>query len=222
MCFNLSVIQCPVSKVWREDSNSDINEILYTLYFALCLQSLVCLSWSEHIFWTRPCRCSTDPPSPEPSPSSLDPCSSIPFRHSCSLAVANTRSILACSLSLWGHLPCWGGLPRWLSGKESACQCRRHGFESWVGKIPWRREWQATLVLLPGESHGQRSPVGCSPWGGRVRHDWAHTYAPAWLRRATGGTYTLQIGCPWPWLAIFSQSPLPFPLATKDLSSRET
>ena len=129
---------------------------------------------AEHIFfWTRPCRCSTDPPSPEPSPSSLDPCGSIPFHHSCSLAVANTHSILACSLSLWGHLPCWGRLPRWLSGKESACQCRRHGFESWVGKIPWRREWQATLVFLPGESHGQRSPVGCSPWGGRVRHDWA-------------------------------------------------
>ena len=31
------------------------------------------------------------------------------------------------------------GLPSWLSGKESACQCRRHGFDPWVGKIPWRR-----------------------------------------------------------------------------------
>ena len=30
-------------------------------------------------------------------------------------------------------------LPSWLSGKESACQCRRHGFDPWVGKIPWRR-----------------------------------------------------------------------------------
>ena len=29
----------------------------------------------------------------------------------------------------------------------------------------WRRQWQATLVLLPGKSHGQRSLVGCSPWG---------------------------------------------------------
>ena len=28
--------------------------------------------------------------------------------------------------------------------------------EPWVGKIPWRREWQPTPVLLPGESHGQR------------------------------------------------------------------
>ena len=31
-------------------------------------------------------------------------------------------------------------LPRWLSGKESACQCRRRGFRSWVGRIPWRRK----------------------------------------------------------------------------------
>ena len=31
----------------------------------------------------------------------------------------------------------------------------------------WRREWQLTPVLLPGESHGQRSLVGYSPWGGK-------------------------------------------------------
>ena len=29
----------------------------------------------------------------------------------------------------------------------------------------WRRQWHPTLVLLPGKSHGQRSLVGCSPWG---------------------------------------------------------
>ena len=32
-------------------------------------------------------------------------------------------------------------------------------------KIPWRRAWHPTPVFLPGESHGQRSPVGYSPWG---------------------------------------------------------
>ena len=37
--------------------------------------------------------------------------------------------------------------------------------DPWVGKIPWRRAWQPTLVFLPGESHGQRSLVGYSPWG---------------------------------------------------------
>ena len=33
------------------------------------------------------------------------------------------------------------------------------------GKIPWRREWQPTPLFLPGESHGQRTQAGYSPWG---------------------------------------------------------
>ena len=41
----------------------------------------------------------------------------------------------------------------------------RRGFDPWVGKIPWRRERQPTLVFLPGESHGQRSLAGYSPQG---------------------------------------------------------
>ena len=65
-------------------------------------------------------------------------------------------------LSLSPHLL---GLRRWLSGKESACQCRRCGFYPWVRKIRWRRAWQPTPVSLPGKSHGQRSLVGHSPWG---------------------------------------------------------
>ena len=58
-----------------------------------------------------------------------------------------------------------GLCPRWLSGKEHACQCRRPGFDPWVGKIPWRRKWQPTPVFLPGESHGQRCLAGYSIWG---------------------------------------------------------
>ena len=38
-------------------------------------------------------------------------------------------------------------------------------FYPWVGKVSWRREWQPTPLLLPGESHGQRSLVSYSPWG---------------------------------------------------------
>ena len=37
--------------------------------------------------------------------------------------------------------------------------------DPWVEKIPWRTAWHPTPVLLPGKSHGQRSLVGCSPWG---------------------------------------------------------
>ena len=43
-----------------------------------------------------------------------------------------------------------------------SCQSKRLGFDPWVEKIPWRREWQPTLVFLPGESHGQRSLAGSS------------------------------------------------------------
>ena len=56
-------------------------------------------------------------------------------------------------------------IPRWLCGKESACQgrrCKRDWFDLWVRKI--LEKWQPTPVFLPGKFHGQRSLVGYSPW----------------------------------------------------------
>ena len=44
-------------------------------------------------------------------------------------------------------------------------QCRRPGFEPWVGKILWRRKWQPSPVLLPGKFHEPKSLIGYSPWG---------------------------------------------------------
>ena len=44
------------------------------------------------------------------------------------------------------------GFPGGSSGKEPACQCRRHkrsGFDPWVRKVPRRRAWQPTPVFLP-------------------------------------------------------------------------
>ena len=58
-------------------------------------------------------------------------------------------------------------LPWWFSSKESACRCRRHGFDSWVGKIPWRKRWQSTPVCLLGKPHRERSPEDPSPEGHR-------------------------------------------------------
>ena len=66
------------------------------------------------------------------------------------------------------------GFPDGAHVKESACQCRRlqfgslkrlkrHQFDPWVEKSPWRRKWQPTPVFLPGEYHEQRSLVGYSP-----------------------------------------------------------
>ena len=56
-------------------------------------------------------------------------------------------------------------LPKWLSGKESACQYRRCRFDLWVRKMPWRNKWQPTPVFLPEKSLGERSLLGYSPWG---------------------------------------------------------
>ena len=53
------------------------------------------------------------------------------------------------------------------SGKEPACQCRRHKrcrFDPWVGKIPWIGKWQPIPVFLPGKSRGQRTLADFSPW----------------------------------------------------------
>ena len=61
----------------------------------------------------------------------------------------------------------WNGLPAVQETQVSP----------WVGKIPWRREWQPPPVFFPGESQGQRSLVDYSPWGRKSRtwlSDW-HT-----------------------------------------------
>ena len=47
----------------------------------------------------------------------------------------------------------------------TAGRWKRHEFDPWVGKIPWKRTWQPTPVFLPGLSLGQRSLAGYSPWG---------------------------------------------------------
>ena len=71
-------------------------------------------------------------------------------------------------------------LPWWLSGKESACQCRGPGFKPWVGKILWRRKWQPTPVCLLG------NPMVRETWWAtvhgitRVRHDWVSKQQQIW------------------------------------------
>ena len=82
------------------------------------------------------------------------------------------------------------GLPWWF---RICLQCRRPELNPWVWKIPWRREWQPTLVFLPGKSHGQRSLAGYSPWG-RKKSDTTEklthllsTECDQWLRWGSHG-----------------------------------
>ena len=97
------------------------------------------------------------------------------------------RSLSRESFTSWFSGIWWGRL--WdtilfsslVAQRLSVClECWRPGFDPWVRKIPWRRKWQPTPVLLPGESHGGRSLVGYSPWGRllsmgsqRAGQDWA-------------------------------------------------
>ena len=64
------------------------------------------------------------------------------------------------------------GLLWWISGKESACQCRRHRFDPWVRKIPWRRKWQPTPVSFAWEIPWTEDSGGLQSMGlKRVGHD---------------------------------------------------
>ena len=80
-------------------------------------------------------------------------------------------------LCFWKFTVGWTppGLPRWLSGKEYACQCRRFrrlGFDPWVGKVPWRRKSNPLQYSCLENPHGERSLVGYSPRG---RKEWDTT-----------------------------------------------
>ena len=80
---------------------------------------------------------------------------------------------IICFCVLLPHICFAGGA----SGKEPACQCRRHKrqkFDPWVGKIPWRRAWQPTPVFLPGESPWTEEPGRLQSIGSqRVRCNWS-------------------------------------------------
>ena len=91
------------------------------------------------------------------------------------------------------------------AGKEPTCHCRRHKrhwFDPWVGKIPWRRKWQPAPVFLPRKFHGERSLAGYSPWGckksdttGCVRtHTHTHTHTCKVLFKAGVPSFVWQVG----------------------------
>ena len=96
-----------------------------------------------------------------------------PLQCSC---LENPRDGGAWGAAISGVAQSWTRL-KWLSSSTwlSSLQCRGPGFDPWVRKILWRREWQPTPIFLPGGSHGQRILVVYSPWGHK-RSD-----TPEWL-----------------------------------------
>ena len=86
--------------------------------------------------------------------------------------VVKVMSLLFNMLSRFNGLPCSS------NGKEPSCNAWDQG-SIWVRKILWRREQQSTPVFLLGESHGQRSLAGYSPWGRKelyVTEQLTHTH----------------------------------------------
>ena len=101
----------------------------------------------------------------------------LPFSFSCLLFPVTWEL----SFRLISFYEKYSGLPRWLSGKKSACQYRSHrrcGLDPWVRKIPRRRKWQPTPVFLLGESQGQRSLASYSPQGCNEQDmtEWSHVH----------------------------------------------
>ena len=74
----------------------------------------------------------------------------------------NAGKSIRCPLGQRGLEP--ARVPSGSVGTESACNAGDQGSIPGLGR-PWRRKWQPTPVFLPGESYGQRSLAGCSPWG---------------------------------------------------------
>ena len=92
------------------------------------------------------------------------------------------------------------------SGKEFACQCRRHkshGFAPCVKKIPWRRKWQLTPGSLPGESHGQRSLAGYSPWGHKESYMMKSLSTPLYIRCIICKYFSLVHGLSFHYFNVF-------------------
>ena len=104
-----------------------------------------------------------------------EPCSLHPAslgRYNCSECFPNSfrcHSSLGRSCLSWVGCTLGGSKPTVFPGDSviknplANAGDQRHGFDSWVGKTPWRRKWHPIPVFLPWKSHGQRSLAGYSP-----------------------------------------------------------
>ena len=107
------------------------------------------------------------------------------------------------SALIWLHCPLFCWLHWWFRQWSVCLQSGRPGFNPWVEKIPWRRKWQPTPVLLPEKSHGRKGLVGYSPWGckesERTKRLYFHCLSPTGLHNCISMILLFQdtLACIW-------------------------
>ena len=105
-----------------------------------------------------PCLCLASGASLASFPCCIAPASvpSLHAHHPASSLCVISSSWKHTSLWVWGPPNAAWGFPGG-SVVKNLPACRRHGFDPWVRKVPWRRKWQPTPLFLLGKSNGQRS-----------------------------------------------------------------
>ena len=86
----------------------------------------------------------------------------------------------------------------------SKLRAKETWFDPWVRKILWRRAWQPTPVVLPEESHGQRSLVGYSPWGHKESQPHGRVLVPKHSSKGFNlkSNWTIRNLCLWTILSL--------------------
>ena len=131
---------------------------VYTKYICVCICVFI----------------SSVPFSPSVMFNSLQPHESQHARPPCPSSTPRVHSDMCIHIRMYILIHAWG-FPGGSDGKESTCQCRRckrHGFDPWVGMIPWRKAWQPTPVILAWKRSWTEETAGLQSTGlQRVRHD---------------------------------------------------
>ena len=139
-------VECPECKCFSS-LNLWVTSAMYQTW-SECICNLYDQSWGLRIHFRLKFSC--------PSPGPVDIISGLSVGRQASLLAQMVKNLPAVQIFLW---PISSVRPERFPGS------RRAGFDSWVGKIPWRRKCPPTPGFLPGELQGQRSLEGCSPWG---------------------------------------------------------
>ena len=84
--------------------------------------------------------------------------------------------------------------PRWLSSKESACNAGDTGSVPGLGRSPGEGNGKPTPVFLTGKSYGERSLVGCSPWGHKELDTAERLYKANWQGSGASEAVFLTLG----------------------------